>query len=102
MQPLKPYGTDTLNEALRKYIKYLKAKGPKWKQWGLSLDPEKSNLRKKTEIIYSEIVKGTRFSKLYSLYPMCIQNLYPEVDHYCKIGDIFIHCTITVCTVGMP
>lgn len=61
--------------ALIKYIRYIKAKGDTWRQIGNVTEESFSDGRKVTEIIFEEIKKGTRYSKLCSIYPGQINNI---------------------------
>lgn len=98
IKELVTYGNDTLTDAIKKYVNYLKAKGPNWKEWGHILKKQKETARKKTEIIYEEIIKGTRFSKLCATYPMCM----PQIARLMRFRPAREHRTDILYIHGPP
>lgn len=81
ISPVTPTGEDTLANAIRKYINYIKGKGQVIERGVplLTLDPEKlkkTNKRTKQEEILTLILNRERCSKICLMYPQLLPQVY--------------------------
>ena len=79
VRPIESRGGNTHAEAVENYVRYIKAKGDDWIQWGdfqqstTSLQSRDQNTLKKTEQIREMIISGARRTSLIAQFPTMTQ-----------------------------
>ena len=97
----KPDDGSSLHEGIRRYILYIKRKGPEWKMIGPPFNQEEVTgltKRNKSELIIADVKKGLKMSQIVMKYPGC----YNQICKLMRYREPRSHRTDVVYYWGPP